>query len=373
MKKKLLFLLFLGLSLFSFSQQKTTIISADPITFQLKSTNKGTLSIFVTDAENGYGTPAEILFSNGKTAVTLQTNEGGHLVFNGSEGNYNVTISAVGYNSLNTYFIIEQGNTVNIEAIMEKQVKPSVEYMIYTSPVVEGYVIDFETGKPLAEVEVKLTNEALHTKTNKHGFFSISPNQFSIIAQSEDKAIRSDFSFNLLGYSAQTVENLLMIPDKIKLKIALKKGSGSYTDRYFQHVLDGTQQDVEQYEKAALQENAFNPKSDNNPPPEVAACIVPTTIRVGVNCSCTNCSNVSVMSLQHYVESGLDNEWIPSWQFNSLAAGSIPYRTYGGYYVNHPVNSNFDIASSTCNQVWGATIYSNSQSAAQLTSNQILT
>ncbi|MDP1747693.1 MAG: T9SS type A sorting domain-containing protein [Bacteroidota bacterium] len=373
MKKKIFFLLFLGLSHFSFSQQNTSIVSSDPVAFQPNSINKGILSFFVTDAENGYGTPAEILFSNGKTAVTLQTNEGGHLVFNGSEGKYNVTISAIGYNSLSTYFVIEQGKTLNIEAIMEKQFKPSVDYMIYTSPIVEGYVIDFETGKPLAEIEVELTNEGLHTKTNKDGFFSVSPSHFSVIEQSEDKAIRSDFSFSMPGYTSHIVEDLLMIPDKIKLKIALKKGSGSYTDKYIQHVLDGTQQDVEQYEKAALQENTFNPKSDNNPPPEVAACIVPTTIRVGVNCSCTNCNNVSVMSLQHYTESGLDNEWIPSWQFNSLAAGSFPYRTYGGYYVNHPVKPNFDIASSTCNQVWGSAIYSNSQSAAQLTSNQILT
>ncbi|MES2396293.1 MAG: hypothetical protein V4549_09835, partial [Bacteroidota bacterium] len=167
MKRNLLLLLFLGLSHFSFSQQNTTIVSADPIAFQPNSTNNGTLSFFITDAENGYGTPAEILFSNEKTAMTLKTNEGGHLVFNGSEGKYNVTISAIGYNFLSTYFVIEPGKTVNIEAIMEKQFKPSVDYMIYTSPVIEGYVIDFETGKPLGEVEVELTNEGLHTKTNK--------------------------------------------------------------------------------------------------------------------------------------------------------------------------------------------------------------
>ncbi len=373
MKKNLLFLFSLGLFHFSFSQQNIFVVTTDPVASPINSINTGTLAFFVTDAETGYGTKAEILFTNEKEALPIQTNEGGHLVFYGSDGKYDITISAVGYNSISTYFFIEQGKTINIEAIMEKQMKASVEYMNYISPIVEGYVIDFETGKPLGEVDVTLTNEGLHTKTNKEGFFSVSPSLFSVIEKPEDKAIRSNFSFSMSGYTTHTVENLLMIPDKIKLKIALKKGSGTDAEKYIQHVLDGTEKDVELYEKSALQDNLFNTKSFSPPPPTVASCIVPPTIRVGVNCSCTNCSNVSIMSLQHYSESGLDNEWISSWQFNSLAAGSLPYRTYGGYYVNHPVTSNFDIASSTCNQVWGSAIYSNSQSAAQTTANQILT
>jgi|GEM_PF-1286837 len=372
MKKILLFLFSLTLFHLSFSQQKKLVVVGDSIPFQNPAT-KGSLSFFVRDAETGYGIKADLKFNTDKDSSLLQTNDRGHLMFNGHEGKYNVTISAIGYDPLNTYFFIVKGKSLNIEAILEKQLKKTVEYIKYSSPVVEGYVIDFETGKPLAEVSVELTNESLSTKTNIDGFFSVSPTQFSVISKPEDKAIRSNFSFSMNGYTTNTVEKLLMVPDKIKLKIALRKGSGNETEKYFQHVLDGTQHDVELYEKAALNDNSFNPKSINPPPPSVASCIVPPTIRVGINCSCTSCSGVSVMSLQYYTESGLDNEWISSWQFNSLAAGSIPYRTYGGYYVNHPVNSNFDIASSTCNQAWGSAIYSSSQSAAQATSNEILT
>lgn len=94
---------------------------------------------------------------------------------------------------------------------------------------------------------------------------------------------------------------------------------------------------------------------------------------MGTNCSCLSCTGVTTMSLQYYSESGLDDEWIASWHIESLKAGSIPYRTYGGYYVQHPVSSNFDIASSTCNQVWNSDIYTASQSAAQATTGKILT
>ncbi|MGD5980656.1 SpoIID/LytB domain-containing protein, partial [Xanthomonas citri pv. citri] len=61
------------------------------------------------------------------------------------------------------------------------------------------------------------------------------------------------------------------------------------------------------------------------------AVSVPSSIRVGTSCSGRSCSGVSVYSLEDYVAKGLDEEWIPSWHAQSLAAGAVAYRTYGAY------------------------------------------
>ncbi len=231
--------------------------------------------------------------------------------------------------------------------------------------------MDFETGKPIAEADVELYSERLFVKTNNEGFFSVKSAQFSAVTKPADKKIRSDFSFSKDGYVTKTIENLLLLPDKIKLKIVLKKGIGSNSEKYVQHVLDAAKEDADMYEKSIPKNNYSAPKIDAVCSP--MGCVIPTTIRVGTSCSCTSCSVVDVMSLQYYSESGIDNEWISSWQLESLAAGSVAYRSYGGWYVNNPVDPNFDIASTTCNQVWEGTIYSNTQSAAQSAAGQILT
>ncbi len=334
-----------------------------------KTIGQGTLSFFITDSENGNGVQSTIVFQGPRQSFELSTDDAGRVEFSGEPGKYIILIRANGYDDLSTYFNIETGNTVNIDVILEKTNRIPVEYKNYSSPTVEGFVINPETGRPLAGVSVQLIEEGLIATTDLNGFFTMKPSKFTTISNSDDQVIRSNFKFSKNGYISHTVENLLMVPDKIKLKIYMKPGQGNSSEKYYQHLLDGTANDVELYENAVPKESDVSNKSGLN----INACSIPTSIRVGINCNCTTCSNVTVMSLQYYSESGLDDEWISSWGIESLKAGSIPYRTYGGYYVNHPVKPNFDIASSTCNQVWGSGVYSNSQSAAQATIGKILT
>ena len=331
--------------------------------------SQGKLSFFLSDSENGYGVQGKLIFRSSRESFELSTDESGNIEYLGMPGRYDITILAKGYDVLNTYFIVEDGKTVNIHTILEKTNRIPVLSQVYAEPIVEGYVIDPETGKPLPGVNVELIQEKLKTTTDSKGYFKLKPSNFTSIHTPEDQVTRSDFKFSKDGFKVHVVESLLMVPDKIKLKIYLEQGSGENTEKYHQNVLDGTDEDVELYEENVPQEEG----TDSNAIPAKSTCSIPNSIRVGTNCSCTNCSNVSVMSLQLYTESGLDDEWISSWGIESLKAGSIPYRTYGGYYVNNPVKPNFDIASSTCNQVWGATVYSNAQSAAQATNGIILT
>ena len=105
-----------------------------------------------------------------------------------------------------------------------------------------------------------------------------------------------------------------------------------------------------------------------------ASCTPPATIRVGTNCNCTQCTQVEVMSLETYTAQGLNDEWIPSWNSESLKAGSVAYRSFGAWYVINQAlpGVNYDIASSTCNQVWTPSLSAACASAAAATAGELL-
>lgn len=99
---------------------------------------------------------------------------------------------------------------------------------------------------------------------------------------------------------------------------------------------------------------------------------MPSTIRVGRSCSCKSCSTVVTVSMETYAKRVLGNEWITSWNAESLKAGAVAIRTYGAYYVYHPVSGSFDICDNTCCQVYGTTQYTSTDNACNATANQYM-
>ncbi|HPF74295.1 MAG: SpoIID/LytB domain-containing protein [Lysobacteraceae bacterium] len=105
----------------------------------------------------------------------------------------------------------------------------------------------------------------------------------------------------------------------------------------------------------------------------------PATIRVGyadaactTSCCTGSCTNVCDLSLETYVRRGLDNEWIASWDPQSLRAGSVAYRSYGASRTQSPINGSFDICSSACCQVNNATTHANTDAAVARTPGLML-
>lgn len=329
----------------------------------------GTLSFFVRDVENEYGLPTEIRISGNNKQYILNTGTNGQVVFENVQGRYDVEFIAEGHILLSSYFYIEPGNTVNVQALLDRQNRTPVEDVTLAGSLIEGYVVDAESGRPMSNISVSMSGE-LRATTNADGYFSIFSSEYASLNSDEDAAVRKSFSFSAPGYSTYTISNLLLAPTKITVNVTLKKGQAEEQENYFQHILDGTEKDVAMYEANVPQDGGDQYRSYSA---AASGCSVPSSIRVGTGCSCTSCSNVSVMSLQSYTEKGIDNEWISSWHSNSIKAGTIAYRTYGAWYVNHPVKPNYDIASTTCNQVWGSNTFANCVAAAQATAGTVLT
>lgn len=93
----------------------------------------------------------------------------------------------------------------------------------------------------------------------------------------------------------------------------------------------------------------------------------PSSIRVGRSCSCRSCSTVVTVSMETYVKRVLPNEWIASWNAESLKAGAVAIRSYGAWHVYHPNSSAYDICDTTCCQKYGTTQYTSTDNAVNAT------
>jgi hypothetical protein len=190
---------------------------------------------------------------------------------------------------------------------------------------------------------------------------------------------RADVTFSRVGYASCQVPGFRLIGSSYTFKTSLMPlTKGALTQAGRGVVPTETETSPHGFfDKTGAEPEPIQDRQAAAPAPgqtvsRVSAVTVPASIRVGTNCSCNSCSNVTVLSLESYVRSGLDNEWISSWGANSLKAGAIAYRSYGAYHVSNPIASNFDISSTTCRQVWDGTEVASTRNAANDTQGMVL-
>jgi hypothetical protein len=319
---------------------------------------QGTLSLFVRDAVNYYGVESAVEIKSRKGKESLATSRGGLLTYKAEPGRYDISVTAQGFKPLKTFFVVEAGKEIKADILLDRTGYSEAPAPKTDLAVITGYVIDGASGLPVADVKVRHDGE-VRTSTDEKGFFQFESAKVSPMKESTDKPVRAVLSFQKEGYGKYEETNVPMLPGRMKMFITLQPGNEAVTKEYRHGVLDADKKKENEKEK-----NESEVLNGGDPPAPLACLQLPGSIRVGTSCSCTSCSNVSVMTLENYAGSGLDDEWIASWHNNSLEAGSVAYRSYGAWYVLNPVNVNYDIASTTCNQAWGSTVYTSSQNAA---------
>lgn len=344
------------------------------------------ITFIVKDQQTGFAVPdatVSVTAANGKTG-SLQAAKNGKALFDAGTGRHDFSISAPGYQTLTTYFATGADRTIeahiNLDPIATAATTEARQWSVKKDQlVISGYVRDADENTPLAGAQVSAG--AYSAVSDNEGFFSVAlPASTAAIA--EDKtppaiAIRVAKA----GYATYTIQNFYAIPDVYTLKIALtavgsprlKQQPGATpaeeTEIHKHGLFDRTAAD-EQQRYAGPTTIAAAQK--NEAAAAALAVAVPGTIRVGTSCSCTSCSVVQVMSLEAYTQTGLDDEWIASWGAASLQAGAVAYRTYGAWYVLHPVASSYDIAATTCNQAWQNDVATSTKNAAIATAGTVL-
>lgn len=341
-----------------------------------ESCNTTRINFTVTDGITGYAIPnatISVKSPDGKVSV-LEAAKNGTASFLAVNGRFTFTINGQGYTPLETYFSTDEDSAIHanidLDPVLGKTVSARDE--VSTPPdqiTISGYLSDAGEHQPLAGVQVNLGS---HTaRTDAKGYFTASFPVAPISDKAGWKPENITISTAKGGFATHTLKNFHLIPGSYTFKIALNTtGKAAQTEgeetEYLRHgMFDRTESDdqIRMMAPVAAQARAIA---------SVGTKALPASIRVGLSCSCHDCSSVRVMSLEAYTQSGLDNEWISSWKAASLRAGAVAYRSYGAWFVQHPIRSNYDIASTTCAQAWGSETASTTISAAQATAGKYL-
>lgn len=268
-----------------------------------------------------------------------------------ASGRFQLQAQAVGYRALLAdYDAMTPSTTLLMDPVAEPAALSRVTARAALDPAslwLYGYVRDARDGAPLAGARVQASGRV--TNTDVEGFFELQLDAPALNVE----ALPPEFSLQVqaAGFPAWERTRLLRAPGAQRMVIALGGDAPSRSSNEL-GVRDrsGT---VGGGERADVARSA--PTMINALPPLLAP---PVSIRVGfADASCTAscctaaCTNTCTMSLETYVARGLDNEWIPSWNTQSLRAGSIAYRSYGAWRVANPIRPTFDICSSACCQV----------------------
>ncbi|MBW8049051.1 MAG: hypothetical protein FVQ77_01670, partial [Cytophagales bacterium] len=201
----------------------------------------GSISLFIRDQHTGYGLKSrvEVTSESKETIDVLKTKGSGHVTFEAKPGKYYFNINSEGYSPMSAWFQIGSGKNLDVEVFLDKMnyMPSDIKDTIGESKaVVEGYVVDRSTGKPLYGVDFKITNLDLSAtsfwqagksiKTDQKGYFYVEVPFFSVLEENDEQPVRTDIVFKKSGYKTYVEKNVLILPDKQTMKITLEQGEG---------------------------------------------------------------------------------------------------------------------------------------------------
>lgn len=254
--------------------------------------------------------------------------------------------------------------------------------------VVAGFVHDVDSGLPLQGLEVVADSGGRAITAADGSFELVLPARRATARDPEALPETTGLTIKGDGYR-QRLEGIALYADSHDLVVDLKRGIAATIDlshaqlgnagERARNATPAVESAIEVERARADRRKALQPGDAagvalaQQLARQAASIPVPSSIRVGTGCTGRSCTGVSVYAMEDYVGRGLDDEWIASWQPASLAAGAIAYRSYGAYYVAHPVGSQYDICSSTSCQVFRSGSATSTLAAAAATRSVVLT
>lgn len=351
------------------------------LTNSVFSKETGTITFTTRNSFSGAAIISNIKIANSTFSNELSTDKNGSVLIELPTGIYNFEISSDKFQSQKSNYTIEVNKSLNINVSLD----PQIPYELESSKdefIISGFVVDKITSQPISDVALLLNNNKVNFKTNVDGYF-----KFKMPYKEKSLNKKNNYQYISLGlkkegYKLINYNNILMCNGTVLLKIELEKGFGNVniiqTQKLINNVNIDNLNDDKENDKI---QNSINKMSNSNSEISIASCSPQSTIRLyhgnnsGPCVSCSGCTTIEQMSLEYYVRTGLDDEWIASWNDASLLAGAVAYRTYGAYHILHPYlgSSNYDIVAYPCRQHWnGSTSYNSTINATNSTVNEVL-
>lgn len=184
----------------------------------------GHMEIWVRGSDTGYALRASIRLQ-GPRSVTLDTDAAGRATLQLPAGEYAVTVTAPGYKpmtlALNLAAVANQNNHINLDpvGVSDEERPEAIRAQMHLGwTLVHGFVVDDDSGKPLAGVAVRLGNSQADTDARGHYFVSVPTPPIG------DRGPEPlTLTFRKPGYKTVLIENFTVFSDEI--------GKHEYGDR----------------------------------------------------------------------------------------------------------------------------------------------
>jgi len=308
---------------------KRRILLAVAFLFATSALSASPITIRVRDAATGAPLAAEVrLETPAGDGPVLTTDITGSIQFESPSAPFSATASASGYAPLKAAFDLSQSPVETITFLLDP-----LESVPFSTPapgrgLFTGFVRDAHTLAPLEGAAIALASGGETAYTDAEGRFALA---FIPPPEDADGLPGTDTLLVALpGYETLQLVELFLLPGTSRRAIDLAPGTGERIVPKTHKLLlarRGPLPDPADYlpEEPPIEPTPPEPPRDEPlPAPLLQVFDPPDTIRIGTDCSpCTTCPNVTVVSLETYVKGGIDNEWIGSWDFDSIAAGAI--------------------------------------------------
>jgi len=230
--------------------------------------------------------------------------------------------------------------------------------------VLDGWVHDHESFRPLAGARVFIPGRSAATISDEQGYFSLSLPAPSVRGGRPEPI---DVIVSRPGFDDWIERGLLAGVGRTTLQVGLD-GPTPKTPTHRQSMDEPVWPAAQAQGRHIAGERLLRV---DQPPASItvgfgdAGCSVP--------CCTGSCSHSCVMSLSEYVRRGVGDEWIASWRHDALAAGSVAYRSFGAWHVlNPPAHGAYDLCSSACCQVNDPDTHASTGEAAAATAGLML-
>lgn len=231
-----------------------------------------------------------------------------------------------------------------------------------------GHVIDPATLRPVVGATVRLATGAASVTGDDGGF------RLRFPTATQPTALRRE-ALLVRAADGRRTERTVALADGADLHLLIDLDGSAQDDAGHRHLAGAGEAQLPWTGPMPVAPRAGTgtaPAGDGDEPP--------ASIRVGygnAGCSATcctgSCSHVCVFDLETYARRGLNDEWIASWNGQSLRAGAVAYRSYGAWHALNPVPTRpFDLCSSACCQVNDADTSTATDQAVAATAGLIL-
>lgn len=368
--------------------------AAAPSAHPAEAATANVLHVQLRDSRSGHYLAGSASVRSAKTGTvsrTVRLGAAGARLDRLQMGEYVLVADAPGYQSLQTPLPVS-GDALLPVTLWLSATEPSLQLDQDALATVEcgrcatlsGHVFDASGARAL-QGAVVVAGDGTRAATDAKGRFVMSLESDFDAVDPEALPPSTTLTVSMPGFQEQRFDGVLLVNDAADMIIDLERGEGLQRRDVSHARLAQDQQPTGALGiPVSAAPGADRDKAIDTAHPERAALAhqlastpaavrVPSSIRVGMNCSGRNCSSVSVYTLEDYVGRGLDDEWIASWHAQSLAAGAVAYRSYGAWFVANPINRQYDICSTTSCQVFRAGAVSSTVAAARATSGVVLT